>query len=211
MLRFLYGHALDRHPRLAQSMFRDRALQFFHRHGWAVTVDEKGEERDQYDALNPLYVIWERPDGLHGGSARFLPTTGQTMVNDHFLHLTQGVAIRSPFIWECTRFCLAPGDGRNRIASALMLGGSELMRAFGLEHFVGVFDAPMIRAYRHMGAVPDVLGTARGISVGLWSYDPDLRAGLAARAGVSLAMAETWRDHGLHGAGAADEPVRRSA
>ena len=33
--------------------------------------------------LNPLYVIWEIPDGSHGGSMRFLPTSGRTMVHEH--------------------------------------------------------------------------------------------------------------------------------
>ena len=163
MLRFLYACDLAQAPLLATTMFRDRATQFHDRHGWDVTVDAAGEERDQYDALGPLYVIWQRPDGRHGGSARFLPTTGQTMVNDHFLHLTDGVSIRSPFVWECTRFCLAPGEG-GRVASALMLGGAALMAAHDLSHFVGVFDSPMLRAYRHMGAVPEVLGNRGGIA-----------------------------------------------
>jgi hypothetical protein len=28
-------------------------------------------------------VIWQRPDGLHGGSMRFLPTTGRCMTHEH--------------------------------------------------------------------------------------------------------------------------------
>jgi N-acyl-L-homoserine lactone synthetase len=38
----------------------------------------KGQERDRYDDLNPLYVIWQEHDGRHAGSMRFLPTTGRT-------------------------------------------------------------------------------------------------------------------------------------
>ncbi len=195
MLRYLYARDLDQFPRLQDSMFRDRADQFHRRLGWDVTVDGRGWERDQYDDLNPLYVIWERPDGLHGGSTRFLPTTGRTMVNEHFLHLTDGVAFRSPFIWECTRFCLAP-EAPSRVASALMLGGAELMRAFGLRHFVGVFDAPMVRVYRMLGSVPDVLGssgTGRGaVSVGLWHYAPEERRRVLERAGLSSELSEHW-------------------
>ena len=71
---------------------------------------------------------------------RFLPTTGRTMVEDHFLHLTDGVAIKSPFIWECTRFCLAPDAGPN-VSAALMLGGMELGLGAHLSHALGVFDA----------------------------------------------------------------------
>jgi len=140
MLRYLHSNQLDAYPVLRDSMFRDRATQFHDRLGWDVTVDARGQERDAYDDLDPLYVIWEGEGGRHGGSMRFLPTTGRTMVNEHFLHLTDGVAIQSPFIWECTRFCLAP-TAESRVAAALMLAGGELMRAFHLSHFVGVFDA----------------------------------------------------------------------
>lgn len=195
MLRYLYGSELAYQPILADTMFRDRAAQFRDRLGWDVSVDAHGHERDEYDDCDPLYVIWQRPDGRHGGSMRFLPTMGATMVNDHFLDLTDGKAIRSPAIWECTRFCLAPG-GDGRIAAALMLGGGELMRGFGVRQFVGVFDARMVRIYRMIGASPAVLGsTGTGrdkISVGLWGYDPADRAKVLQRAGVSSALSEHW-------------------
>jgi acyl homoserine lactone synthase len=195
MLRYIYGSDLHRYPLLQDSMFKDRAEQFQRRLGWDVSVDAQGWERDQYDALDPLYVIWERPDGRHGGSTRFLPTTGRTMVNEHFLDLTDGVAFQSPFIWECTRFCLAP-ESPPRIASALMLGGGEIMREFHINHFVGVFDSHMIRVYRLMGSVPDVLGSRgtgrQGISVGLWHYGADQRARLLERAGLSADLSTYW-------------------
>ncbi|HHS94793.1 MAG TPA: autoinducer synthase, partial [Rhodobacterales bacterium] len=108
MLRYVYGHDLGQFPHLAHSMFTDRAAQFKTRLGWDVQVNAAGEERDQYDDLDPLYVIWQREDGLHGGSMRFLPTTGRTMVNEHFAFLNDGAPITSPLIWECTRFCLSP-------------------------------------------------------------------------------------------------------
>ncbi len=99
MLRYVYADELHKFPKLAKGMFLDRADQFKTRLGWDVDVDENGEERDRYDDLNPLYVIWEEPDGSHGGSMRILPTTGPVMVNDVFGHLTGGSPIRSPLIW----------------------------------------------------------------------------------------------------------------
>lgn len=196
MLRYLYADQLASHPRLAQSMFADRATQFAGRLGWPVTVDAKGEERDLYDSLNPLYVIWEEPGGRHGGSMRFLPTTGRVMVNDIFAHLTGG-AITSPLIWECTRFCLAPEAGP-RVAAALMLGGGEIMARFGVRHFVGVFDARMVRIYRAIGASPEVLGsTGEGrdrISVGLWSFTETARRQVARRARISPELSRLWFD-----------------
>ena len=111
MIRFVYGDELHKYPYLKQTMFQDRADQFKRRLGWDVSVDLAGEERDQYDALNPLYIIWEGAGGRHGGSLRALPTVGRTMAAEHFLHLTDGVRIQSPLIWEVTRFCLAPDAG----------------------------------------------------------------------------------------------------
>lgn len=197
MLRYVYGDRLGDCPELAHQMFRDRADQFRTRLGWPVTVDDRGEERDRYDDLNPLYVIWERPDGSHGGSMRFLPTTGPVMVNEVFGHLTGGAPIVSPLIWECTRFCLARGTGSNA-AAALMLGGGEIMQRFALRHFVGVFDARMVRIYRAIGASPEVLG-AEGegrdrISVGLWEFSARARDRVARRAGISTDLSRLWFD-----------------
>lgn len=195
MIRYLYGDDLDRHPTLARTMFLDRTEQFKRRQGWDVEVNESGEERDQYDDQNPLYVIWEQADGTHGGSMRFLPTVGRTMVNEHFLHLTDGVRIESPLIWECTRFCLAPGGG-TRISAALMLAGGEIMANFGIRHFVGVFDRRMVRIYRAIGASPEVLGTsgsgADQISVGLWACSDAARRRVARQAGLSEQLSRHW-------------------
>ncbi|WP_292312250.1 acyl-homoserine-lactone synthase [Marivivens sp.] len=195
MLRYLYGDQLCNYPKLADRMFRDRAAQFRKRLGWDVTVDHRGWERDEYDNFNPLYVIWENEDGSHGGSMRFLPTTGQTMVNDHFIDLMEGVELQSPFIWECTRFCLNP-SAESRVAAALMLAGGELMRAFDVRHFVGVFDARMVRIYRMIGSAPEILGqSGKGrdmIAVGLWGYDDRTRERVAYRAGIPPELSEKW-------------------
>ena len=195
MLRYLYAHQLSDHPKLARSMFRDRADQFKVRLGWDVKVSETGEERDAYDDLNPLYVIWEMPNGRHGGSMRFLPTTGRTMINDIFPHLNNGVKVESPLIWECTRFCLAADAGPN-VAAALMLGGGEIMTGFNVEFFAGVFDRRMVRIYRAIGASPEILGSeGEGkdrISLGLWSFSPEHQRAVARRAGISPELSRLW-------------------
>jgi len=197
MLRYVYGADLHKYPLLRDTMFRDRAIQFHERLHWDVAVDEKGEEHDQYDVLNPLYVIWEQPDGRHGGSMRFLPTTGRTMVNEHFLHLTGGVRIESPLIWECTRFCLAPDAGREASA-ALVLGGAELMESFAVEHFVGVFDSRMVRIYRMFDMAPDVIGEGGEgkdwIGVGLWEMHDRFIPKILKRLGIARETSRRWFD-----------------
>lgn len=209
MLRYIYANDIHLFPRLSRTMFRDRADQFRDRLGWPVEVDENGEERDRYDDLNPLYVIWENPNGTHGGSMRFLPTTGPVMVNDVFGHLTGGAPVCSPLIWECTRFCLTRGAGGG-VAAALMLGGGEIMTGFGIRHFVGVFDARMVRIYRAIGSSPEVLGSeGQGrdrVSVGLWGFSDEARHRVALRAGISPQLSRLWFDRAF---GAA--PARQRA
>ncbi|MCT4554746.1 MAG: autoinducer synthase [Pelagimonas sp.] len=208
MIRYIYGEDLHKFPKLARSMFLDRADQFKTRLGWAVTVDERGFERDEYDAENPLYVIWEKADGTHGGSMRLLPTVGRTMVNDHFIHLTDGVRIQSPLIWECTRFCLSR-DATPGVAAALMLAGGEVMQEFGVEHYVGVFDARMVRIYRRIGSSPDVLGSEgegrERISVGLWEFTPEAQAHVSKSAGITPEMSKRWFEMSFGGVMTSEE------
>lgn len=213
MIRYLYADQLAQEPQLAQAMFRDRADQFHARLGWDVSVNGKGEERDAYDRENPLYVIWQDRDAGHGGSMRFLPTTGRTMVNDHFRHLTGGGRIESPLIWECTRFCLSRSAG-GHVAAALMLAGGEIMRNFAVRHFVGVFDARMVRIYRRIGASPEVLGSEgegrAKISVGLWGFSEAARAQVEQSAGIPAAQSAAWFDRAFGGCGM-DQPLAASA
>jgi len=209
MLRYIYGEELHRFPKLRDTMFRDRAAQFRKRLGWDVGVDANGFERDSYDAKNPLYVIWQRPDGCHGGSMRFLPTTAETMVNDHFTHLTDGVEIRHPLIWECTRFCLAEG-AEQCVSAALMLGGLEVGLGFHLTDAVGVFDARMVRIYHRLGWSPTVLGTSgegrSAISVGLWKFDTNTRQTLLRKANVTSDQSHHWFDRAFGGMSASIAP-----
>lgn len=198
MIRFIYADQLDTFPTLRDTMFRDRAAQFKSRLKWDVTVDATGYEIDQYDAMNPLYVIWEMEDGTHGGSMRVMPTVGDTMVNDFFTHLAGGVRIESPLIWECTRFCISPrfDEHAARIAGCLLGAGCELGLQFGLTDSVGVFDARMVRIYRRIGWEPTVLGadgTGRDkIAVGLWAICEEARQRICDKAGITPDQLTDW-------------------
>ncbi len=197
MIRFFYGDQLCDYPRLRQSMFRDRAAQFSERLGWDVKVDDDGFETDEYDALNPLYVIARTAKGTHAGSLRFLPTSGRVMVNEHFLHLTNGVEIKSPLIWECSRFCLS-GKQQSAlgISARLLLAAGMLGRKSGVAHAVGVFDDRMIRIYKRLGWRPTIIGSsgkgADQVSVGLWDFENLPHRKLCAGAGLLPGEPEKW-------------------
>lgn len=197
MISFLYADQLSGSPVLADTMFKDRAAQFKHRLDWEVHVDENGHEMDQYDVLNPLYIIAAGPDGRHAGSVRVMPTVGRIMTNEHFLHLTGGVRIASPLIWECTRFCLAP-DAPIGVAAALLAAGTEMGIRFGIEQALGVIYAKTVPIYRRIGIMPDIIGTdgngRDAISVGLWPMTVEARAEISRRAGIPLHVMAEWFD-----------------
>ena len=144
MLRYLYKSELDAFPHLRDSMYSDRAYQFKTRLNWDVSVNDLGHEMDEYDALNPLYVIWEDVSGRHAGSMRLMPTTGRCMVNEHFTDLLGGGSIQSPFMRESTRFCLSRHAPRET-AARLTLSAGEVMLGCGVEQCLGVFDQRRIR------------------------------------------------------------------
>jgi acyl homoserine lactone synthase len=208
MIRFVYADQLSQYPVLAESMFKDRAAQFKHRLDWEVSVDDRGWEIDQYDALNPMYIICEGVDGRHAGSVRIMPTTGRTMTSEHFLDCTGGVRIASPLIWECTRFCLAPDAGAG-VAAALLAAGTELGLRFGLEQALGVVYAKTLPLYRRIGCAPEVIGSKgegkERISVGLWPLSVEARAGIARKSGIPLGVIARWFDASFP---AAPAPVR---
>lgn len=189
MIRYVYAHELSKYPHLVDQMFRDRTTQFRDRMKWDVAVDENGWERDQYDDLAPLYIIHEREDGTHAGSGRLMPTTGRTMIGEHFSHLTDGVVIQSPTIWEITRLCISPTVTSRReamaVTSSLLLAGIDAGLRFGLEFYVGVFDAPMMRVYKGLDFTPDVMGRSsedrRAICAGLWPCTQEVRDAMAAK------------------------------
>jgi acyl homoserine lactone synthase len=206
VIRFIYADQLSRNHLLADSMFRDRAAQFKHRLDWDVEINNNGWEVDEYDALNPLYIIWEHADGRHGGSMRIMPTVGRVMANEHFQHLTGGVHICSPLIWECTRFCLAPGAGTG-VAAALLAAGIELGVRSGLRQALGVVYTKTMPIYRRIGWAPDVIGSdgegRDSISVGLWNISDAIRAEVSSRTGIPLSVMARWYD-----ASFAPQPVR---
>jgi N-acyl-L-homoserine lactone synthetase len=175
-------------PRLIDSMYRDRAAVFRDRLGWDLTVDDRGWECDEYDALNPLYCIAALPDGTHGGSLRLLPTTGRTMLHDHFAALLGPAEVRSPTIWEVTRLCVTPRatpwTSLVRLSSLVMHAAAEFGMRAGVTQFVGVYAAAMTAVYHRCGQVPRCIGKQqRGeeeICAGLWTLDARACASLLA-------------------------------
>jgi acyl homoserine lactone synthase len=210
MIRYVPSEMLHEYPVLASTMFKDRAAQFKHRLEWSVSVDQNGWEVDQYDSLNPTYVLWENSDGTHGGSLRLMPTTGRTMAAEHFSHLTDGVRICSPLIWEITRFCLSPG-APSQVASALVAAATEFGLRFGIEQAICVVYTRTLGIYRRIGHAPDVIGTdGEGrdrISICIGDVSEEVRDRVAKRAGLPPSVIAYWFDRSFYAPPAADVPA----
>ncbi|SPJ26258.1 acyl-homoserine-lactone synthase [Palleronia abyssalis] len=171
MIRIFEGRAIHQAPNLRDSMFRDRSAQFIDRHGWEITRDETGREIDQYDPLDPIYVIACDGD-RHLGSLRLLPTTGRTMIAEHFAHLApDGFARRG--LMECTRFCIAPGAPSN-VSTDLFRETFRLGLARGWDGALGIFDARMMRVYKRIGIAPKLISRdgedRHAICLGEWTF-----------------------------------------
>jgi len=174
MLHYIKGSQLTEFPKLRHTMFTDRRLQFIDRLNWDLSITSEGYEIDQYDKQEAVYVICSDGNGNHRGSMRFLPTTGRTMINDHFSELIPGVSIQSNRIWESTRLCVSR-DSTSDVVVSLLAGAAKMMKENQLYAFIGVFNAATARVYRRFSTEPIVLGSDRlngdKVSVGLWGFD----------------------------------------
>lgn len=157
----------EQHARLLDDMFKLRARVFKERLRWDVDVVD-GRERDAYDSCAPVYLIYTGDDGATlKGSLRLLPTTGPTLLAEHFADTIPDAALLSaPTIWECTRFCLdhellSSADDLLSASGVLIAGLGELAVKAGIETVIGNFEPLMLRIYRRLGCEVEVIGSAR--------------------------------------------------
>ncbi len=145
-----------------EDMFRLRARVFGERLGWDVKI-ENGMEIDEFDALNPAYVVGLDDDGNVIACVRALQTTGPHMLSDVFSSILDGEPpMRSATLWESTRFCvdtdrLDRGTGRSSISYAtceLMTGSLEYARDAGITDIVTVIDPVMDRVLKRSDNAP---------------------------------------------------------
>lgn len=188
MIVVIEEHNAHKYANLLDEMFRLRARIFRDRLGWDVQVTD-GKERDKYDDIAPVYLVYtdHRTRDVKG-SLRLLPTTGPTVLADNFSDtLPDAVQLSAPTIWECTRFCVddrildkAHRDELLHVSGSLIAGLGEIAIKAGIESVLGNFDATMLRIYRRIGCEVEVLGSTqrfgRPVYLGLFPIsEPILR------------------------------------
>jgi N-acyl-L-homoserine lactone synthetase len=178
VLKLIEGSKALLFPREMDAMFRNRVEIFSERLGWDVIVKD-GYERDQFDDLNPLYLVSVDPmTERYWGSLRLLPTTGPNMLRDVFPQLLEkGEVVESATIWESSRICAiaAPGqperskNGVGYVLSELIEGIGEVALLAGLTQIVSVFDARILRVLKAIGCEPEIIGRPQRIG-GVMTY-----------------------------------------
>jgi len=159
-----------RYAGLLEQSFRLRKRVFHDRLGWQVNVDHDFE-RDVYDDLGAVYLIWCDDDArtLYG-TLRLMPTTGPTLLHDVFARTFPNTDLVAPSIWEGTRMCLdaellmkvAPTLSPSRAFGFLLLALCECSIAHGIETLVSNYEPQMARVYRRAGLMVDEIGRADG-------------------------------------------------
>lgn len=155
---------------LLDQMFRLRKRVFADELAWDVPV--KGDlERDEYDDINPIYLVWCSDDRktLYG-SVRLLPTTGPTLLFDVFRNTFNDEELSAPGIWEATRLCVDkeaiardfPDMKPARAFGLMMSAITELALGAGTSAVVANHEPHVGRLYKSCGAVLDKIGEADG-------------------------------------------------
>lgn len=92
--------------------------------GWELQT-KNGEELDQFDRPDTVYVVSQDDDGRVNGCARLLPTSRPYLLGDIFPQLMNGSPVPcSDEVWELSRF--ASVDFNSRTTSALSQFSSEV-------------------------------------------------------------------------------------
>jgi N-acyl-L-homoserine lactone synthetase len=170
MMHLIPAHNAHLYPDLIDQMFRLRARVFSGRLGWSVEVHD-GREVDKFDELEPLYALAVTADGQVVGTFRLLQTTGPHMLAEVFSELMpDGIPVRSPIIWESTRFCVDTEWAQRRGTTGLAEVTGILLSALlevglyaGLSHILTVIDVRMERILRRAGCPIDRLAAPKRI------------------------------------------------
>jgi acyl homoserine lactone synthase len=162
MIIVIDGMNRHRYTRLLDEMFQLRGRVFGQRLGWEVDI-QNGREIDQFDALDPAYVIGVNDENRVVSCVRALQTTGPHMLSDVFSSILDGEPpLRSARLWESTRFCvdteiLERGNTRNSISYAtceLMAASLIYARDSGISDIVTVIDPVMNRVLKRSDCAP---------------------------------------------------------
>lgn len=182
-------------PRALDGMYRLRHRVFHERLGWEVS-SRQGMEMDEYDALNPVYLVARGPRHEIRGCVRLLPTSGPYMLRDTFPALLAGeTAPNSERIWDISRLAVARPEtesggvaGINDTTVDIVLAVLDYALDHGVDRYVAVISVALERILRRIGLRLTRFGDRRArrmgkaLSVAVWiDVDAATREAIAQR------------------------------
>ncbi|AOR81188.1 acyl-homoserine-lactone synthase [Novosphingobium resinovorum] len=165
------NQGLTRDSHLIEQMHVLRARVFRDRLGWDVDV-AGGHEVDDYDALNPVYLLVVSDSTKHVvGCARLLPGSGPTMLGRTFPVLLDGGPLPSGHhLIESSRFCIDTdvagantARGLHQATMMLFSGILDWAIAHGYSQVMTVTDLRFERILKRAGLPFSRLGSAHPI------------------------------------------------
>ena len=179
MIKALRGVELAAHPAIFEDLFRLRHEIYIVRRKWGALRHENGLERDAYDTSDAIYLLGFSPEGSITCGLRLLPTTGDHLFRDHFLHLAPAGLPQGECVYELTRFFIATMRVAPRLRQRMIatLGAAlfEYCLSRGIETIICVTDAFLIPTMQALHWRPRPLGlptkypegTAVGVSIAI--------------------------------------------
>ena len=202
MIKLIAGSHRADFPREIAEMHEIRKRTFYDRLHWQVKT-LRTWEIDEFDALNPLYLISIGPTGAVRGSVRLLPTTGPNMLADIFPELLpDGTRIESATIWESSRFSVDQEAALersenllNRTTGELLIGIVEVGLLAGLTEVVSVYDAMFARILKRANCAAELIGKPARIGdimgyAALFEISERMLGNLRKAAGISAPVLE---------------------
>jgi acyl homoserine lactone synthase len=161
MIQILIGRTSELPSGLDATLAQYRHKVFVERLGWQLPVETGvvGQERDQFDRSDTIYVVGRTPEGEICGCARLLPTTGPYLLGEVFPHLLAGQWVYgAPDVWELSRFAAVSGgqdsetiaEGRTN-ARTLFAAAVACAAKHGIRRLISVTYISMERWLRRMG------------------------------------------------------------
>jgi acyl homoserine lactone synthase len=154
MIQVITKENAAEHGSLLKSMFALRYHVFIETLGWGIDC-EPGQEKDQFDTQDAIYLVLPNDNGDVVASTRLLPTVGPNLLLDVFPQLVAGRRPVSRTIWEASRLVVDHRRDRLRscrnAAGQLLCGIMEYAVRCNLSHLVSVSDVRIERLLTRLG------------------------------------------------------------
>ena len=175
MMSIVMGQAGDPSidPLALLGMHRLRHTVFSERLQWDVRARD-GMEIDDFDDIDPTYMIAKSTGGKVEGCWRLLSTIGPYMLKDTFPQLLRGEpAPCHPRIWELSRFAVAPAatDDRRQVnlgpvTFRMLERACDYAMANGIDSYVTATSVALERLMRRVGVPLRRFGDGKAVRIG---------------------------------------------